>query len=49
MSLPTEARDGLMRAWLEVLHRRHPDVSWVAVNPRERKRTTTKRKQTAHA
>jgi hypothetical protein len=31
MTLPREARDGLMRAWLEILRERHPDVTWVAV------------------
>jgi hypothetical protein len=31
MSLPTEARDGLTRAWLEVLHQRHPHVTWVPI------------------
>jgi hypothetical protein len=29
--LPAEARDGLMRAWLEILREKHPEVSWVAV------------------
>jgi hypothetical protein len=28
-ALPREARDGLMRAWLSVLHDRHPNVTWV--------------------
>jgi hypothetical protein len=27
--LPREARDGLMRAWLEILRERHPEVSWL--------------------
>jgi hypothetical protein len=27
--LPREARDGLMRAWLEVLRERHPGTSWI--------------------
>jgi hypothetical protein len=27
--LPREARDGLMRAWLEILREQHPDVSWL--------------------
>jgi hypothetical protein len=27
--LPREARDGLMRAWLEILKERHPEVSWI--------------------
>ena len=25
-----EARDGLMRAWLEILREKHPGVSWVS-------------------
>ena len=33
MSLrPLEAREGLMRAWLKVLHDRHPQVTWVPVS-----------------
>jgi hypothetical protein len=28
--LPREARDGLMRAWLEILKERHLEVSWIA-------------------
>jgi hypothetical protein len=27
--LPLEAREGLMRAWLEILRERHPGISWV--------------------
>ena len=27
--LPREARNGVMRAWLEILKERHPDVTWV--------------------
>jgi hypothetical protein len=27
--IPREARDGLMRAWLEILCERHPGISWV--------------------
>ena len=27
--LPTEARADLMRAWLAILHERHPDVVWL--------------------
>ena len=27
--IPREARDGLMRAWLEILRERHPEVTWV--------------------
>jgi hypothetical protein len=26
-----DARDGLMRAWLEILREKHPGVSWVPV------------------
>lgn len=29
--IPRQARDGLMRAWLEILRERHPDVTWVTV------------------
>ena len=28
--IPREARDGLMRAWLEILKERHPNVTWIA-------------------
>jgi hypothetical protein len=28
--LPREARDGLMRAWLQILREKHPGVTWVA-------------------
>ena len=28
--LPREARDGIMRAWLEILRERHPGTSWIA-------------------
>jgi hypothetical protein len=28
--IPGEARDGLMRAWLEILRERHPGTSWIA-------------------
>jgi hypothetical protein len=31
--LPREARDGLMRAWLEILRERHPGSSWVPAEP----------------
>jgi hypothetical protein len=27
--LPREAREGLMRAWLEILRDRHPSATWV--------------------
>ena len=29
--LPREARDGLMRVWLEILLERHPGTSWMPV------------------
>jgi hypothetical protein len=29
--IPPEAREGLMRAWLAVLRKRHPDVLWIPV------------------
>jgi hypothetical protein len=29
--LPREAREGLMRAWLEILRERHPEVAWIPV------------------
>jgi len=28
-TLPREAREGLMRAWLELLKERHPTVTWI--------------------
>jgi hypothetical protein len=28
--LPKEAREGITRAWLEILRERHPGVLWVA-------------------
>ena len=31
-ALPREARDGLMRAWLELLRQRHPGVTWIRVD-----------------
>jgi hypothetical protein len=27
-----EARDGLLRAWLEILRERHPGVIWLPLN-----------------
>jgi hypothetical protein len=34
--LPREARDGLMRVWLEILRERHPGTSWIVeVSPSE--------------
>jgi hypothetical protein len=32
--LPREARDGIMRAWLEILRERHPEVSWIPATNR---------------
>jgi hypothetical protein len=32
-TIPREARAGLMRAWLEILKERHPEVSWIARDP----------------
>jgi hypothetical protein len=29
--LPREAREGLMRAWLEILLERHPSVTWIPI------------------
>lgn len=29
--LPREARDGVMRVWLEILRERHPGTSWAPV------------------
>ncbi|MGH2975939.1 MAG: DUF3631 domain-containing protein [Solirubrobacterales bacterium] len=28
-TIPGEARDGLMRAWIEILRERHPEVAWI--------------------
>jgi hypothetical protein len=33
-ALPREARDGLMRAWLDLLSERHPGVTWIPVDAR---------------
>jgi hypothetical protein len=27
--IPREAREGLLRAWLEILREHHPDVTWL--------------------
>jgi hypothetical protein len=32
MRMPREAREGLIRAWLEILHERHPEVTWVPID-----------------
>ncbi len=29
--LPKEARDGIMRVWLEILPERYPGVEWVPI------------------
>jgi hypothetical protein len=42
--LPKEAREGVMRAWLEILRERHPGVLWV---PAEQTRAETKSPQIA--
>ena len=31
--LPPEAREGIKRAWLEILKQRHPAVTWIAEDP----------------
>jgi hypothetical protein len=31
-TLPPEAREGLTRAWLEILREKHPGVTWVIVS-----------------
>jgi hypothetical protein len=28
-TIPREARDGIMRAWLEILRERHPGITWL--------------------
>jgi hypothetical protein len=43
MRLPTEAREGLARAWLEILKENHPGVSWVLVDPQEQVPLTDER------
>jgi hypothetical protein len=46
--IPREARDGLMRAWLEILRERHPGTSWIAEEtPREEDPPTKAQKETA--
>jgi hypothetical protein len=34
--LPREAREGFMRAWLEILRERQPGVIWVPAGERQR-------------
>jgi hypothetical protein len=31
--IPREARDGLMRAWVALLHEKHPGVTWMPATP----------------
>jgi hypothetical protein len=43
-----EARDGLMRAWLEILRERHPGTSWIVEEtPREDDSPTDAQNETA--
>lgn len=30
-AIPAEARNGLMRAWPAILHEKHPEFTWIAV------------------
>jgi hypothetical protein len=32
VTLPSQARDGLARVWLEILKEKHPGVSWLLVS-----------------
>ncbi len=32
--ITAEARDGLNRAWLDLLKKRHPEVSWIVTDDR---------------
>jgi hypothetical protein len=41
--IPREARDGLMRAWIEILKERHPGVVWIARDPLTRTSRTLTR------
>jgi hypothetical protein len=46
--IPREARDGLMRAWLEILRERHPGTSWIVEEtPTEDESPTSARKEQA--
>lgn len=38
MSLPPEAREGLMRAWIAILEARHPGIKWVPVEKEEERK-----------
>lgn len=31
MSIPREARDGVMRVWIRILEERHPGTTWTPV------------------
>ncbi len=47
--IPAEARAGLMRAWLEILRERHPQLMWVPVEGGEEQRALKPRLQAASA
>jgi hypothetical protein len=49
VSLPREARDGLMRAWLEILRERHPGTTWIAANQDESTSATLDGRDTGEA
>jgi hypothetical protein len=44
-ALPREAPEGLMRAWLKVLHDRHPDATWVPASQQPVTTSTAPTKQ----
>ena len=33
-SIPRQARDGIMRAWLAILSEKHPQYTWIATEPK---------------
>jgi len=37
-AIPREAREGLMRAWLDILRQRHPELTWIAMEKVEQER-----------
>jgi hypothetical protein len=39
--LPREAREGVMRAWIEILRQRHPNATWIAVQEDESREDET--------
>jgi len=46
--IPREARDGLMRVWLEILGEWHPGTSWIVEETsREDERSTKAQNETA--